>query len=63
MRKLTISGKVYILGQEALKGQLTSEQIHGALNFPKMQRNIARISALASKMGQIKNVKAYYYPN
>ena len=54
MRKLTISGKVYILGQEALKGQLTTEQIHGALNIPKMQQNIARISALASKMGQIK---------
>ena len=26
-----------------------------------MQQNIARISALASKMSQIKNVKAYYY--
>ena len=52
-----------MLGQEALKGQLTSEQIHGALNFPKMQRNIAWISALASKMGQIKNVKAHYHHN
>ena len=26
-----------------------------------MQRNIARISALASKMGQIKKIKAFYY--
>ena len=39
------------------KGQLISEQIHAALNFPKMQRNIARISALDSKMGQIKKNK------
>ena len=53
-----------ILGQKALKSQLQgqlascpwliSEQIYGVLNFPNMQRNIARISALASKMGQIK---------
>ena len=28
-----------------------------------MQRNIARISALASKMGQIKKIKAFYYIN
>ena len=28
------------------KGQLISEQIYGVLNFQKMQRNIARISAL-----------------
>ena len=34
------------------KGQLISQQIYAVLNFPKMQRNIARISALASKMGQ-----------
>ena len=45
------------------KGQLISEQIYAVLNFPKMQQNIARISALASKMGQIKNVKAHYHPN
>ena len=45
------------------KGQLISEQIYAVLNFPKMQRNIARISALASKMGQIKKVKAHYRPN
>ena len=45
------------------EGQLISEQICGVLNFPKMQRNIARISALASKMGQIKKVKAHYHPN
>ena len=44
-------------------GQLILEQIHAVLNFPKMQRNIARISALASKMGQIKKVKAHYHPN
>jgi hypothetical protein len=41
------------------KGQLISEQICGVLNFPKMQQNIARISTLASKMGQIKKVKAH----
>ena len=35
------------------KGQLISEQIDAVLNFPKMQRNIARISALASTMGKI----------
>ena len=46
------------------KGQLISEQIQAVLNFPKMQRNIARISALASlKMGQFKKVKAHYNPN
>jgi hypothetical protein len=28
-----------------------------------MQGNIARMSALASKMGQIKKVKARYHPN
>ena len=38
------------------KGQLISEQIYAVLNFPKMQGNIARISALASKIGQINNI-------
>ena len=33
------------------KGQLISEQIYAVLNFPKMQRNIAMISSLASKKG------------
>ena len=47
----------------SIKGQLISEQIYAVLNFQKMQRNIARISALASKMGQIKKVKAHYHPN
>ena len=42
---------------EHTKGQLISEQIYAVLNFPKMQRNIARISALASKLGQIKKSK------
>ena len=37
------------------KGQTISEQIHAVLDFPKMQGNIDRISALASKMGQIKS--------
>ena len=46
-----------------LKGQLISEQIKAVLNFPKMHRNIDRISALASKMGQIKKLKALYHPN
>ena len=45
------------------KGQLISEQIYAVLNFPKMQLNIARISALASKMGQIKQVNAHYHSN
>ena len=41
--------------KETTKGQIISEQICGVLkDFPKKQRNIARISALASKMGQIK---------
>ena len=52
-----------VLFSSCAKGQLISEQIYGVLNFPKMQRNIARISALASKMGQIKKVKAHYHPN
>ena len=29
--------------------------------FPKKQLNIARISDLASKMGQIKKIKAIFY--
>ena len=45
------------------KGLLISELICGVLKFPKMQRNIARISALSSKMGQIKKVKARYDRN
>ena len=43
------------------KGQIISEQNCGVLNFPKMQRNIARVSALASKMGQIKKIKTFHY--
>jgi hypothetical protein len=42
----------------SLKGQLISEQI-----FQKCNDIIARISALASKVGQIKKVKAHYHPN
>ena len=56
----------YFLGgvkAQQAKGQLISEQICGVLNFPKMQHNIARISALATKMGQIKKVNAHYHPN
>ena len=45
------------------KGQLISEQIYAVLNFPKMQRNITRISALAYKMGRIKKFMAHYQPN
>ena len=45
------------------KGQLISEQISAVLNFPKMQQNVTRISALASKMGKIKKVKVQYHPN
>ena len=45
-------------------GQLISEQIYAILNFPKMQQNIiTKISALASKMGQIKKVKTHFHPN
>ena len=44
-----------------LKGHLISEQNCGALNFPKMQRNISRISVLASKMGQIKKIESFDY--
>ena len=36
------------------KGQIISEGHFGVLNFPKKQRIISMISALASKMGQIK---------
>ena len=45
------------------KGQLTSEQIDAVINFPKMQQNIARISALASKTGQIKKNNAIFHTN
>ena len=58
-------GQAYrILKGESLltKGQLISEQIYGVLNFPKMQRNITRISDIASKMGQSNKVKAHYHP-
>ena len=56
--------KIYIfqLGK-CDKGQFISEKISGVLDFPKMQRNVARISALASKMGEIQKVKAHYHPN
>ena len=53
----------HVTKARSTKGQLISEQIHALLNFPKMQRNIARISVLASKMVQIKKVKAHYHPN
>ena len=43
------------------KGQIISEQICGVLDVPKMQQNIARISAIASKMGQTKKIKAIFY--
>ena len=47
----------------SIKGQVISKQIYANLNFPKMQQNIARISTLASKMSQIKQVKAHYHPD
>ena len=43
------------------KGQIISEENCGVLNFPKKQRNIVMISALAFKMGQIKKIKVLYY--
>ena len=45
-----------------IKGQLISEQICGVLNFPKLQRNIARISALNSKMRKIKKTNQVFIP-
>ena len=54
---------MFVFQNSCTKGQSISEQIYAVLNFPKMQRTIARISALASKMGQIKKVKAHYHPN
>ena len=42
------------------KGHLISKCLFGALNFPKKQQNIARISDLASKGGQIKRIKAIF---
>ena len=46
-----------------IKSQLISKQINAALNFPKMQQSITRISAQASKMFKIKKVKAHYHPD
>ena len=40
------------------KGQLISEYLFDVLNFPKKQQKIWQISALESKNGQIKKVKA-----
>ena len=45
------------------KGQIISEQNCGVLNFPNIQLNIARISALATKMGQMGKIKAHYHAN
>ena len=36
------------------KGQIISKKNCGVLNFSKMQLDIARFSALATKMGQIR---------
>ena len=43
------------------KGEIISEGNFDVLNFPKNQKNIWRISALASKMGQIKKNKGPYF--
>ena len=40
-----------------LKGQKFSEQNCGVLNFPKNNKIIVRIIALASKIGQIKMIR------
>ena len=45
------------------KGQFISEQNCGVFNFPKMQRNIAGISALATKVVQIGKITAHYHAN
>ena len=38
-----------------------SDQKCGVFNFPKMQPNIARITALACQMGQIRKIKVFYF--
>ena len=43
------------------KGQLISEEILVSSNLPKSKPFFVRISALASKMGQIKKIKGLYY--
>ena len=43
------------------KGQIISERNCGVINFPKNNEVILRIFALASKMGKLKNMKAFYY--
>ena len=40
-----------------IKGQTISKQNCGVLNFPKNNKIIVRIIALASKIGQIKMIK------
>ena len=45
------------------KGQIFSEQILVSKIFQKSNEIIARTSALASKMGQIKKVKAIFCTN
>ena len=52
----------YIVRQKLSKGQIISEQNCGVLNFPKKQL-IVRISALATKMGQIRKKNAHYHAN
>ena len=51
-------------GDKVLKGQIISKQNCGALIFfKKYNESIARISAQATKMGQIGKIKAHYHAN
>jgi hypothetical protein len=43
------------------KGQIISELNCSVLNFPKNNEIIVRISALSTKMGQIRKIKAHYH--
>ena len=49
------------IGWYTSKGQLISEWNFGVFKSPKKRTSFWQISALASKMGQIKNTKAVYY--
>jgi len=56
-----IIGKTLLCIVPNSKGQIISIQKCGVIQFPKCKEIIARISALAFKMGQIKKVKAFYH--
>ena len=49
--------------QESIKGQLISEWNFGVFKSSKKWTLFWQISALASKMGQIKKITAHYWAN